>query len=301
MPLRNQIKLNAKVILRENWFKASALVVIIYVLELGVSALENYCYGALGIKFDEASASGVTQLNSKFMQAYVHTIVAAVPVSAAFSVLTFLLVTPLIVGMIQWYWQLTENKPQGIGDIFSWFGSARQYGKSLWLMFSLFIRLLPWLLALLFAPACLMLYGISIFSEQSTLRLAVSAMVVGFGELWFIGGCFVMLLFLSRYFLAPFLFSEDSARKVGECIRESVRITKKCRGEIYRFLLSFIGWLLLMLVFMDSALYFLAVLPALYVVPYFLASCAVYAKYLIYSDRAKENPPARQETIEFKA
>ncbi|MDR3645539.1 MAG: hypothetical protein P4M02_10740 [Clostridia bacterium] len=302
MPLRYQIKLNARLILKKKWFKAWALILIIYFLCLGVSALEIGFCNAIGIK-EQTATLDMSTVNfkaiAKAYMTYFHQVINILPVNAVFSAITFLLVAPLLAGMIEWYWRLTDNKPQGIGDIFAWFGSFRLYIKSLWLFLNLLLRMLPWALLTFFLPLCSMLYGFYIYGESSTLQTMISLLFIGLGELLLIGGAFLFAYIFSRYFLAVFIFSEDSTRKVNECVKESVRISRKIRGEIFKFNLSFLGWFILL--FLASyALDVLSILPALFVVPYFLASCAVFSKYLIFADRVKGKPDQTQDTMEFK-
>lgn len=306
MPLRLQIKLNAKIILKKNWLKASAILLIIYLLCLGLSALESTFAETMGIRIEGTSASlsgtGIIQND----RAFIRYIVAMLPLTGIFTVATILLVTPLFMGMIEWFWRLTDNKPQGISDVFSWFGSFRLYLKSLWMYFNIGLRLLPWLLLCLAGPYALMLYGVYLYDGNSSmfsLNSMLANLCAGGGALLVICGFGVLLFRVGRYYLAPFLLSEDNSRPVNGCVKESLAITRSLRWQIFQFNLTFIGWFL-MLLFGTVALSIFVILPAMYVVPYYLASWAVYAKYLIYSDRVKKRQAGEapgQDTVEFKA
>jgi uncharacterized membrane protein len=102
-------------------------------------------------------------------------------------------------------------------------------------------------------------------------------MLLVIGTALLIGGILLMCYIVMRYFLVVFLLAEDSTRPVRAIVRESVSFTKGQRWEILKFCLSFILWFM--------TLYF--IIPAFFVLPYFNSASAIFAKHLIYAQRAK--------------
>lgn len=283
--MRYKIKKNAKAVLEKNWLKAIVIILIIFFLSVAISSLETAYRKALNFPEFTTSFDSMSAMQS-FLSRFAGTTLL---LSAVFAVFSFIMTTPLKLGQTEWYWRLTDKKPQGVEGVFAWFGSLRLFAKSLWLRINIYLRMLPWFLLIIAVPyAALFISGILLSSKvQIVLTFALILMVVS--ELMLAGGLFLFLYIASRYFLASYLLVEDNTRKVTSCVRDSIRYTRGQRGEIFTFWLSFAGW------FMLCAL----ALPALYVVPYFNASSVIYAKFIIYSERMKErNESEKTEEIQ---
>jgi uncharacterized membrane protein len=281
---RIRVKQNARLILKNNWFKAIMILIIINLLAIAINTLYfAYC-----------SAFQITPINKYLNASYsLNEIFISTIVTAIFALLTILLTTPLSLGQAEWYWKLTERKPQGVEGIFEWFGSLRLYAKSIWLNLYIGIRALPWALLTLGIPFCIIYASFYLFeSNPKNTQIALLCsllMIFGFGLL--LCGIILYFFIMTRYFLAKYLLVEDNKRKVTECVRNSIKYSKGKRGEIFIFQLSFIGWLLL------SSISYL-VFIGLFVLPYYYSSCAVYAKYLIFSARVPQGDIG-SNTIEF--
>lgn len=309
MPLRSQIKLNAKFILKKNWLKACAVLTMLFLLCIGLSALEVCFAQIMGIEAPTHPQSMTMAQLVSYEKTTAIVIVRMLPLTGIFSVLTFLLAVPLFMGMLEWYWRLTDNKPVGIGDVFAWFGSFKLYGRSFALFLNILLRLLPFFIVCLALPYALALYGLYILDTSNAFLELLSEAVMSTGVLLAVAGFFLFLYISMRYFLAPFLMAEDPERKTRFCIRESLALSKGLRWQMFVFNLSFLGWFLLLLICIGFISIF-AIFPAMYILPYYFASCAVYAKYLIFSGRVKrrqaegkEDKPAQapHDTVEFRA
>lgn len=280
--IRSRVKENARVILRGNWFKAIMILFIIFFLMIGLNALQSAYAAAFNIP-DTITVNyqgmALPMPNYSF---------ASIMLSVIFTIFSFVLITPLTVGQNEWYWYLTDRKPVGIEGIFAWFGSLRLYAKSLWLRVNIFLRTLPWVLLLIGIPYCIMFIGTYFFyKQQQTALIFVASFLIMIASMLLIGGLILYLYIVSKYFLAVYLLVEDNKRKVNDTVSESVRLTQGLRGDIFKFWLSFTPWFLLIVFFF----------PILYVMPYFNASSAVYAKYLIYSQRIHTKEGS--QTMEF--
>ena len=286
---RIRVKQNARLILKNNWSKAIMILLIINLLAIAISALEYAYSNAFQIK----SVYDFQNLSVTLNEVYIST-----GVTFVFTILTLLLTTPLKLGQAEWYWKLTERKPQGVEGIFEWFGSLRLYAKSLWLNIYIGIRALPWVLLTIGIPLSIIYGSLYVFTsnpKNTQIDLLCSLlMILGFGLL--ICGIILYFFIMTRYFLANYLLVEDNKRKVTECVRNSIKYSKGKRSEIFIFQLSFIAWGFLCIV----GIFILVGTPLLlFVMPYYYSSCAVYAKYIIFSARAPQDGIISDNTIKF--
>ena len=289
--IRYKAKVNGLLILKGKWVKAWLILLVIFLLDGGITALEIGYRTAFNIPLDTVGMieSGNISITPQ-----------SAAISAVFSLLSLLLVTPLEVGQIEWYWKLSdgervsrthESSPYtreddgalNVSAVFAWFGSARLFAKSVLLNLNLAVRSLLWS-ALIFAVPCAMLggaYYLTLGKPATDVLLIAGFLALG-GFALLLGAVLLLMAVLARYFLAVYLFVEDNGRGVNAAIAESVRLTKGRRLEIVKFVLSFIGWFLLR---------WLTWIAAAYVDPYFNAASVVYARHLIFSGRAGQKRP----------
>jgi uncharacterized membrane protein len=278
--IRRQSKSNGMALLRSRWLQADVILLLTALMILGVSMLETAVRKVLGVsvfdsagKLDLSAASWIT--------------------AGAFSVLTLLVTTPVFAGQTQWYWSLSEKTKLGVGDVFAWLGSVKLYFKSVGVAADIFVRTLLWGALTCGGPAAMIAAAYIFFPKGADAGTLTSdsicfVMLVGFGGVLLAGGIFLLLYISMRYFLAYFLLAEDSSRRVRAIVGDSVRYTKGQRWELMKFCLSFILWFV--------QIYF--ILPALFVLPYFFSSSAMYSKHLIYAQRAKERAQTAAKTAE---
>jgi uncharacterized membrane protein len=219
---------------------------------------------------------------------YLNTNIASFIIETVFTVISFFVLVPLILGMLEWYWNLTGGKHTGVGDVFAWYGSLRLYTKSLLLNLDIFVRCLLWGLLTCGVPTAMIVFasyyskgisqGTNITAAQMQ-KLLISGIMIIFGSVLLLGAVLLFLYIISRYILAYFFMTEDNTRKVRDVMKESIKYSRKYRWELTKFLLSYICW----------AIFCIAILPILFVVPYFCSSTAILAKHIIYSQRPHEN------------
>lgn len=273
-------------ILEKNWLKAIVIFLIIVFLSIAISSLETAYQKALNFPetFDFENKT-IPQLEA----ALPYFLKTTFLLSVIFTLISFVLTTPLSLGQTEWYWRLTKQKPQGVEGIFAWFGSIRLFAKSLWLRINIMLRLLPWFLLTVGIPYCLLFVSMLLTDAKSSFIVEFAVLFLIFAQILLIGGLLLFLYIATRYFLAPYLLVEDNSRKVNRCVKDSVKYTNGQRGDIYAFWFSFAGWFILCLF----------VLPILYVLPYFNAASAIYAKFIIYSERLKDKNVS-DKTEEFE-
>lgn len=259
--------------LNGSWFKAFAIVLIIGLLNFGISKLEDAYRNVFAIP----------QLNDNGM---INLSIYSFAISIVFTLIAFLVITPLMLGMTEWFWRLTAGEKPEVGDIFAWFGSAKLYVKSIILRINVGVRALLWFLLTCSIPLALIIAAgyyvkdidvtkITTFSMTDIQNLFISGVLMLLGIMLLICGLILFLFLISRYFLAAFLVVEDGERKISDAVRMSIKFTKSYRWEITKFLLSFTGWFITCV----------AIIPYFYVVPYFYSSFAIFSKHIIYEQR----------------
>jgi uncharacterized membrane protein len=266
--VRAQTKARARDALAGNYFRAALIMLILFLLSLGLTELENGYRKVFDIPYN--LSSGLINLAP---ESFAITFVSWL--------LSILLVSPLILGQTEWYWNLSEKKPHGIDEVFGWFGSLRLYKKSVLIRINVFIRSFLWYLLICGLPSAMIIipqYILNYTDSFEQYSQQLSAVYLA-GLVLMVAGVVLWLFVITRYFLAVYIIVEDSSRGVNSAIRESVALTKGYRWEIIKFVLSFIPWFLSLVV----------IVTLFFVYPYFNESAAIFAKHIIYTQRAKKS------------
>lgn len=282
--LRTKSKLNGLYALKGSWVKAMIVVLILSLLSFGLSGLDD-------------AYRNVFKISRLTENGFINIDIRSFAVQAVFSVITFLVMAPLLLGMLEWYWNLTGGKKTGVGDIFAWYGSGRLYGKSLLLSVNIGVRCLLWGILTCGFPSLMIgaaNYYLSGIKQQSNLsatdvqQLLIGGLLMIFGVLLLLGGILLFIYITSKYIAAYFLMVEDNSRKVSDVVRDSIKYSRNFKWEFTKFMLSYVGW----------AIVCIALFPLLYVVPYFNSSLSIFVKHIIYSQRPSVN---NADTIRFNA
>ncbi len=192
------------------------------------------------------------------------TIVLIVVFSLIVIVVLFLLM-PVFTGAIRMFLDVAYDKNLSFRNIFYCYiqGKTRN-AINFWvtLVVKYFISLTLTFLPLI---SILVVHFLDIFKFDDFVATLV-LLIVGI----FIAFVYILVV-ASRYFLAPYLFVIYGELSANDSIKLSVKIMEKKQIQYEKLIVSFIPWFLLCFL----------VFPAFYVVPYFLTSCAVNAKYMI--------------------
>ncbi|MFT9078258.1 DUF975 family protein [Ethanoligenens sp.] len=263
--IRFQSKLNGRRMLTGNWMRAIIITFLLLLLLGGVTLLEQSVRKVVNVP--ETVGSGV--------DTFVNTSPVSMLISGIFVVVLFLFTAPLKNGQAEWYWKLVDRKETPIGDVFGWYGSFRLYGKSILLGLHILWRMVLWAIPVYAAPGALLTIYALLLGGADTL---LANLLLVLGLVLFVFASLVIVAVSLRYFPARYLLVEDSKRTANDCVRTAARYSKGFRWEIIKFQLSFLlWWLLCYLIF-----------PAFYVMPYYNASSAVFARHIIFTQRAKE-------------
>lgn len=268
MEFHRQIKKNARISLRGSWGKAVAIVFTILGVYLLVSALEQTLYLVLGLTgFQDIAGTPGFYLDDTLTLD-----LRAVTCTGLSSLLLFLLGVPLSAGSAGWYFSLSAGSPMGFEGLFRPFFSGKSYVRTLSTAFLLGIRSVLWGMLFLIPPACLAALFLSA-SEAEGLPFAAMLIDLGYAvsQILFAIALIFLFVFLQRYSLVFYLLADRPQTPTTRIIALSVKMMRGHCWEATALKISFLGWQLLSVL----------VLPMLYVMPYYYASMAIYARYVV--------------------
>ncbi|MCL2033977.1 MAG: DUF975 family protein [Oscillospiraceae bacterium] len=271
------LKKNAKLAMRGHWIGG----MLILLIQIGANGVINVLQQAavgmfvLGPAVDRVPYYAENQ--SEYTQILSDVIVnstAEWAIIGAAALLQLLLIFPLSLGVIRWYFRIVHGGNPSITEAFYFFETPKAYLRAVWYDISIGIRTTLWAVLFYALPSAVMLTSVYFLSaEDDSLRLermAASAGVV-FSVLMFLAATVFFCAFVNRYALVAYLVGADDEITVGKAIKMSIQYTKGYRFRILLFSLSFIGWFLLCVFF----------IPLFFVVPYYMAAYALYARYII--------------------
>lgn len=252
MPTNQVIKTNAKTALMDKWPKA---------IGIGAIILSIFC---LYIVLIQLAFIPLSSFLGDF--AALFSLIALIVLSVQ------LFAIPLLYGTLRWFWFTAADADVPVSEIFCYFSSGKEYLRALSLSFRIFLRS-SGILFVCFLPSLI----IVAISSPTTYDMINHPMPYWASSVWGLGNAFTILgiimsfTLLLRYFAAPILMINDPSITPHEALDLSVIISKNANGRTFSFICSFLGWIVLSLLY----------LPMLFTLPFFMSSYAVYCKFLI--------------------
>lgn len=293
MILYKTLKNDAKLALRGNWGRAIVVTSIFAVLVLILTGLQQY---AADILVGSLAYPGVAFNDIPYLVMETETLLLF-----AFAMLTILLVFPMEMGMLRWFYRLVHSEDPSVGEAFTFFDGIRKYIKSIGLYINITVRAILWAVPFYTIPSVVMWLSIQLVNGRLFLIGGNPRANASFGTmgmilslLLFTLSTLLFVIFMNRYTLAIYFYFDDMETSVITAIKNSVKYSKGYRLSLFRFQLSFIGWLLLCLL----------IFPALYLIPYYNTSMSIFARYII--EKKCSTVPvyastSEQATMEFHA
>ncbi len=274
MNLRQQIKRNAKAALAGHWGRAIAIFFLIVAVWLLFMGIQQVLMLILHLEISPQVIMDKRNMPSKL-------IVIAIVTNVLY-VISLFVFSPMLLGVVGWFYELGGGKPEPIPTVFDFFGSFPSILKAVWLYLNITIR--GWLWALLtMVPVGL----VSLILWRALNAMAISAhsaVMLMVACIWGLVVClttaFFVIIIYQRYFLVPYLILSMPELSVGDAIRLSVQGTKGERTKLAVFHISFYGWTFLGIVLWPLLLY---------VVPYKLTAYGLYARYLVCAKKIIAN------------
>ncbi|MCX7615040.1 MAG: DUF975 family protein [Clostridiales bacterium] len=154
--------------------------------------------------------------------------------------LNLLIISPFTLGFLEFGMRLADGKPVSVGDIFLWFGEGKRYIKSVLINVEYYIITVVIALIAYVLPASVLAYSLNAGYNGISLFIML-IMVVEF--------IFVAARILT-YVPGFFLLAEDAEKKPWNCLKESRKLFKKKKWDLFSFYASFFGWgLMIFLIF----------------------------------------------------
>ncbi|RGB69786.1 DUF975 family protein [Provencibacterium massiliense] len=286
MSVRSKIKSNAKKAVSQNFVKTLTVTIILFCIVLLYIVLVMMANTVIELLSSTLALPGI-------LRGWGY--VSSPAVVGASLLLQLILFSPLMVGAARWFYRLMGQEGSDVFDLFEFFSSFRQYFGSFWLELNLTLR--SFLYTFLFTLVPVVIVGLGSFLVTGEFGKAmggpaatlVGSMLLIAGVVLLIVSAIFSWIFLKRYFLARYLYSggECTAR---QAIKQSVYFMRGRKTELFFFDLTFLGWFLACVL----------IVPFFYVAPYYMSSCALYARYLIeYGHRYQQAAPQPQPTKEF--
>lgn len=299
MNLRKNLKRQAKQALHGSQGRAKGLLLILMGVQFCIHLVDTAIINLLGYSF-EYSYRGNFSYSENFFYS-----IPAIGVSVLSWVISLLLVAPLAVGMVNWYMELIDRRSHGCSYLF-WPYENRTWLRAGWLKVGLMLRLLP-VYALLLLPSVVLIY----LNRQFWLN-PISMAGYHLGRILLVIAAVLMWAYAQRYRLASMLIGRYQL-KVREAIRQSVRYTKGHRWELVRLDISFLPWLIPVIIIAgityDSMGSFYSIIAPMMVLllavttfitiimlyPYYTMTSTMYCRYLYESGQCevgRESSPA---------
>lgn len=271
--IRRNIKARARDMLRGSWGAAILIFVLVSLVTLGFNMLQMGLQSALGLSsVDEVmnnfEPSNVNELFDMFRM-----LSSSYILSLVMGVLAFLVMAPLSFGQTDWFMQLMSGTRQDVSYVFNWLGDGKKYLRSLMATFLVNLKSFLWMLPFtIISLASSLLFAVLLIGSADHL-LGLYVVMFLLLLIFLIVGAVLMTIFLQRYLLVPYLSIRFPEMRMREVFRRSITMMNGHKGESLVFVLSFIGWYLLLL----PSCGFIT----LYIYPYLTASKTLFAYYVM--------------------
>ncbi len=190
---------------------------------------------------------------------------------STFAIITFVIISPLELGVKKWYYDCAKGKKTDICQMFYFFTSVKMYIKAVAIKVNIAIRLLI-IYSLVFTPIILLsiLVNYPIARHAVQIDLAYLTVVIMM-MLALLLGLVCAVYFSLKYFLAYYIFFDSSNQSLIKAIRTSKKIMQNNKSKIIAMYIKLFP-LYLLCIF---------VIPLIIVVPYTYAITALKANELL--------------------
>lgn len=147
----------------------------------------------------------------------------------------------LMLGLYSLCLKNTHGETAGVGEIFT--PLKRHWWRSFALFFMMELKATLWMFTL-YLPAIFMVTIPVILRSKGSTHIALP-IVCAIGWILIIASIVLFVIAMIRYSMAPMVFLSNPSLGIFSAIRESKRLMKGHKGELFILNLSFIGWYLL--------------------------------------------------------
>lgn len=186
-------------------------------------------------------------------------------------VLNVIIIFPLTLGTIKWFYLNTFDDKNNISIIFDFFSTPKIYFKSIFIKLNLTLKFI--FFTIIFnIPFILSLLNIKFLNNyDNVMSQNLLPFIYILSTFIFIIFNLASFLFLLRYFLVYFIFITNKNIKISDILKLSIKTMKNYKLNLFSLISSFI-FLYLLSIF---------ILPMFFIIPYIYTSLSIYAKNLI--------------------
>lgn len=270
---RTTIKYNAKKNLSNNWLKAISIIIIISSISLLIYLFDIMVFKIFNI--NPISNIITKQIKNIFNFPIIFETIIKNILPLFLSLITLLInvviISPLFIGAIKWFYLNMNNDNVPIIRIFDFFSSPKIYFKSIFLQLNIIFKSIFYTL-LFNIPFLISILTLEFVSSYNNVLSKNILLIVYFISIILFVICNLLnILFLFRYFLVYFIFIIDNNINLSDIIKISINKMKDYKLEILSLFFSFF------LLFILS----LFIIPIFFIIPYIISVSCIYAKSII--------------------
>lgn len=199
---------------------------------------------------------------------------------------TFFITLPLFFGVLRYFWRLLNSAKDNPIIVFYYFSKKNLYLKTIKLLFSLFLRLLPTIIILIIPIIFVWLISSGAFFDIFDMNIPIwSANLKYLVSIFSVLSVIILIAVSLKFYIAPLLFVADEEIDIAEAIHMSTVISKKTALDFYYLILSFLGWIFLSLL----------CIPLVFTLPYIISAYTVHIRFAI----AEYNNHIKSSSVNF--
>lgn len=276
---------------KNNWSKAVAITIFYLTLITSTTLLSQLIQETLKIDlngkftsfFSEFTDISINQgvLINSFKNAGTTNIIIYYSFLLLILLLTFVVLLPLSLGFLRFYFSVSKGELPSVSEIFYYFIEKKRFLRALSFGINAALRVIFWTLICILPGIIMITVSTTSFvtntvsgdSNKYFIIFEIIAMI-----LLVVGYIFLTVIAL-RYFLSSYLLISREEMSVKDCFKVSFKGMVGHRISVLKLYITFLPWIL--------SCFF--VLPILYVIPYFQTAKFICAKWLLAEIEKKDN------------
>lgn len=194
------------------------------------------------------------------------------------AIVAFVMLSPLYLGFMRIMKNVAREKEANTKEMFYYFTSFSEYRYGLRYMIVLLSRYILWGIICMLPAVTAIISYYSLYNNLES-ELVLTHVAGGASVLCSIAGLLIYFVITRKYFLATYLFMQQSRQTPNACIKSSCRLMKGNKGRAIKLWFSFLPWFLLSYL----------VIPVFYVLPYYKTAACVSGKWLLFTQNVQED------------
>lgn len=195
-----------------------------------------------------------------------------IPANVLLVALVLLIVCPMFLGAIRYFWRNLFNMNDKPVSVFYYFSGKKVYLRAMWFVLAFSLRMLLFGLLLNIPRFIVELMSRSFLYELIGMAIPVWTANLTYVTVFLKVLATVILFFVMlKYYMAPVLFVADDNMDSGEAMHMSSIISKKTSIDFIYLCLSFVGWIILSVL----------IIPLIFTIPYIATSYLIHVRFSV--------------------